>query len=94
MSPAATGRTGIVYDPLFLEHSIPGHPENSARLEAVLAELKAGDLWERMTAVIPLPVDPELLGRVHFSSYIDTVAAISARGGGFLDSDTDLVRAT
>jgi acetoin utilization deacetylase AcuC-like enzyme len=86
--------TGVVYDPLFLEHGIPGHPENASRLEAILSELESSGLWERMTGVTAKPVDLELLSRVHDRGYIERVAAICARGGGFLDSDTYLVRAT
>ena len=86
--------TGVVYDPLFLEHTIPGHPEGAARLESILAELQRRGLWERMTQVTPHPVDPALLGRVHDPAYIQRVAAISARGGGYLDSDTYLVGAS
>ena len=86
--------TGVVYDPLFLEHGIPGHPESPARLESILEELKRAGLWSRMIAVTPRPVDLGLLGRVHDRAYIDRVAAISARGGGYLDSDTYLVRQT
>ncbi|MCU0509357.1 MAG: histone deacetylase [Anaerolineae bacterium] len=86
--------TGLVYDPLFLEHSISGHPENAARLEAIVAELRPSGLWDRMTPVMAEPVDLELLARVHDPAYIARVAAISARGGGFLDSDTYLVRAS
>ena len=46
-----------------------------------------------MTAVTPRPVDLDLLARVHDRAYIDRVAAISGRGGGYLDSDTYLVGA-
>ncbi len=86
--------TGYVFDPLFLEHSIPGHPENAARLKAVVGELQASGLWERMTAVTAKPVDLDLLARVHHRTYIDRVAAICARGGGWLDADTYLVGKT
>ena len=47
-----------------------------------------------MTPVTPQPVDLDLLGRVHDPAYIDQVAAICRRGGGYLDSDTYLVGAT
>ncbi|MGE5603473.1 MAG: histone deacetylase [Nitrososphaerales archaeon] len=86
--------TGVIHHPLFFEHGIPGHPEGPARLESITAELSRSGLWERMTLVTPWPVDLDLLARVHDRAYIDLVAAISARGGGYLDSDTYLVRAT
>jgi acetoin utilization deacetylase AcuC-like enzyme len=86
--------TGVVYDPLFLEHGIPGHPESPARLESIHTELHRAGLWPRLAPVTPHPVDLDLLGRVHSRGYIDQVAAISARGGGYLDSDTYLVGQT
>lgn len=86
--------TGVVYDPLFLEHTIPGHPEGAARLEGILAELRRSGLWERLTPVKSAPVDLGLLSRVHDPAYIAQVAAICRRGGGYLDSDTYLVQAT
>jgi acetoin utilization deacetylase AcuC-like enzyme len=86
--------TGLIFDSLFLEHSIPGHPENAARLEAIIGELKANGLWERLTAVTPRAVDLDLLSRVHDRAYIDRVATICARGGGWLDSDTYAVDKT
>ena len=86
--------TGVVHHPLFFEHGIPGHPEGSARLESITAELSRAALWERLTSITPRPVDLELLGRVHDPAYIRQVAVISRRGGGYLDSDTYLVGAT
>lgn len=86
--------TGVVHHPLFFEHGIPGHPEGPARLENIVGELSRAGLWERMTAVTSHPVDLELLGRVHDPAYVRQVAAISRRGGGYLDSDTYLVTAT
>lgn len=86
--------TGVVHHPLFFEHGIPGHPEGPARLESITAELSRVGLWERLTAVMPRPVDVELLRRVHNARYVELVAAMSARGGGYLDPDTYLVQAT
>ncbi len=86
--------TGVVYDPLFLEHTIPGHPESAARLEHIVAELQRSGIWERLSRVTPKPADLALLSRVHERAYIDRVAAISARGGGYLDYDTYVVSAS
>jgi acetoin utilization deacetylase AcuC-like enzyme len=86
--------TGGVYDLLFLDHCIPGHPASPARLKSIVAELQRTGLWERMIPVTPPPVDLDLLGRVHDPAYIDQVAAICRRGGGYLDPDTYLVGCT
>jgi acetoin utilization deacetylase AcuC-like enzyme len=86
--------TGVVYDPLFLEHDLPGHPENATRLVSVVRELERSGLWERVTRVAPQPVDAGLLARVHDTSYIERVDRICAAGGGYVDSDTYLTART
>jgi acetoin utilization deacetylase AcuC-like enzyme len=80
--------TAYCYDPLYLEHNLPGHPENRARLERVMQHLAGAGLMERMLAVPPRPVGQATLDRIHPGSYPATVKSIAERGGGFLDMDT------
>jgi len=80
--------TGYVYDPLFLEHDLPGHPENRARLEYTMAALADQGLLARMQHVPTLPVDEALLHRIHDRDYVERVRQVSARGAGYLDTDT------
>jgi acetoin utilization deacetylase AcuC-like enzyme len=82
--------TAYCYDPLYLEHDLPGHPESRGRLEQVMALLAEAGLQTRMTPVLPLPVELSLLEKVHLPAYVAAVREISARGGGFLDADTYL----
>jgi acetoin utilization deacetylase AcuC-like enzyme len=82
--------TVYCYDPLYLEHDLPGHPESRARLERVMAALAETGLLARMTPVRTLPVELPLLEAVHTPAYVTAVRQISARGGGFLDADTYL----
>jgi acetoin utilization deacetylase AcuC-like enzyme len=82
--------TAYCYDPLFLEHDLPGHPESRTRLERVMAELAATDLLARMEAVLPRPVGDDLLARVHAPAHIALVRRIASNGGGYLDADTYL----
>jgi acetoin utilization deacetylase AcuC-like enzyme len=82
--------TAYCYDPLYLEHDLPGHPESRGRLERVMASLVDTGLLARMTPIRPLPVELSLLKSVHAPAYVAAVRQISARGGGFLDSDTYL----
>jgi len=86
--------TGYVYDPLFLEHDLTDHPESSARLTAIVAELSSAGLLARMQPIPARPADDALLSRVHDPGYIERVRQISARGGGYLDPDTYLVGRT
>ena len=82
--------TAYAYDPLYLEHDLPGHPESRARLERVLAELTRAGLLARMVAISPRPAEEALLAKVHRPSYIATVRRIAEGGGGYLDADTYL----
>ena len=70
--------TGYVYDPLFLEHDLTDHPESSARLTAIVAELSSAGLLARMQPIPARPADDALLSRVHDPGYIDH-AQISKR---------------
>jgi acetoin utilization deacetylase AcuC-like enzyme len=82
--------TAYCYDPLFLEHDLPGHPENRARLEEIMATLWSEGLLDRMTPIPAQPVAMELLGQAHDPPYIAAVRRLAERGGGFLDADTYL----
>ena len=69
----------------------PGHPEQVARLDAVLGALEGMDL-KRVKA--PLAADDDLL-RVHPKSYIDMVrAAAPSEGWRSLDGDTHMSAGT
>ena len=80
--------TAYTCDPLFDEHHLPGHPENRARLERIMAELASGGLLRRMTRIPPPPAGFDLLARVHDAAYVRELAAYAQRGGGYLDADT------
>jgi acetoin utilization deacetylase AcuC-like enzyme len=80
--------TGYVYDPIYLEHDLRGHPENRQRLEKILDVLEQYGLLDRLVPIPPVPVAADRLERCHTASYIDQVRAMANRGGGHLDADT------
>ncbi len=80
--------TGYCYDPLFLEHNLPGHPENRARLEHIMRTLADEGLLARMALVPPRPVALDLLARAHQQPYIAALKRTADRGGGHIDADT------
>lgn len=86
--------TGYVYDPLYLQHDYPGHPESASRLEMILRVLREHHLLERLTHVPAVPISRERLERVHTDHYIDLVKRVSDQGGGHLDMDTYVARAS
>ncbi len=80
--------TGYVYDPIYLEHDLRGHPENRQRLETIRRVLEQYGMWERLTPIPAAPISRERLERVHSGHYIDLVKRVSDQGGGHLDMDT------
>jgi acetoin utilization deacetylase AcuC-like enzyme len=73
--------------PSSLEHDTGGHPEQAARIPAVLGELdRRGWLgWERVASV---EVQRSALCAVHPAAYVSAIERAAARGGGALDADT------
>jgi len=80
--------TGYVYDEIFLKHTMPGHPENYHRLEAIVQQLASSGVLERLVRIPARPATREELERAHHPRYIETVRQMAERGGGYLDPDT------
>lgn len=80
--------TGYVYDEIFTRHTLAGHPENAARLQAVINYLTGHGLLARLVAVPARPATPAELLRCHHPRYIQLVEETSRNGGGMLDADT------
>jgi len=80
--------TAYVYDPIYLEHNLPGHPESRERLLQIMGLLEKQGMLERLVAVEATPVSMERLTRNHSQRYVDTVRQMADRGGGHLDLDT------
>ena len=80
--------TGYVYDPIYLEHDLRGHPENQQRLRTILRVLDEHKMRERLTLIPAVSITPQRLERVHESNYIEQVRYVAQRGGGHLDPDT------
>jgi acetoin utilization deacetylase AcuC-like enzyme len=76
-----------------LAHDIPGHPERPARIVGLEAEMDRHGWfgWERVEAP---RATRDQLARVHPLSYVDSIAELSARGGGAIDMDTSAVAGT
>ena len=86
--------TSYCYDPLYLEHNLPGHPENRTRLERVMQTLADEGLLARMASIPPRPADLDLLRRVHRDSYLAALKQMAGRGGGHIDADTYVAAAS
>ncbi len=85
-------KTGIIFDPIFLEHDTGSHPENSARLEAVVSILKSSQFADSLVWTSPLPVTSTQLEAVHDPGYISHVEEQCRAGTVSLDADTIICR--
>jgi len=79
------------YDEVFHRHD-PGrlHPERPARLDAVLDGIARAGVAEDTVLFAPRPATPLELEAVHTASHIASIEALSRRGGGSIDADTNL----
>ena len=80
--------TAYVYDPVFLEHDLPSHPESARRLRHILRTLEHEGLLERLRLLEPRPATAEELQRVHTVAHVERVQRAAEAGDGYLDPDT------
>ena len=73
--------TAIVYDPIYLEHYQPGHPESPQRLKAIMSALDGSPIKPRLTPLEPKPVSLERLHRVHTPEYVSHIRMLAESGG-------------
>lgn len=85
-------RTGLIYDPTFLAHRVSSlHPEQPARLQAVVGALEETGFLEKLTLLPPRAAELEELTTVHAADYVERVRQACACRDGFLDSiDTEI----
>jgi acetoin utilization deacetylase AcuC-like enzyme len=82
-------RTGVVKDPVFLEHDPgPYHPESPDRLRVLYEMLEEPDLGSGFILIPPRSATREDLERIHEPRYIERVAATAGRARSSLDPDT------
>jgi acetoin utilization deacetylase AcuC-like enzyme len=88
------GKTAVVFSPKYYQHN-PGadHPESAKRLQAIISELRRGQLsksrkWE---FVEPVKASIEDVGLVHGREYIRNIKSVCDSGGGLLDSGDTVV---
>lgn len=77
-------RTGLVTDPIYLEHDTGQHPENAQRLRAILSALQADDVWEQLEIITPEPAERSMIELIHDPAYIDSLEAQIKSGALFI----------
>ncbi|MBE0480193.1 MAG: histone deacetylase [Dehalococcoidia bacterium] len=80
--------TGLVYDPLYLEHDTGAHVENSQRLVETVKVLQDSGLMNRLALISPRPASIEELCLVHTEYHTGHVQRAASKGGEWLDGDT------
>ena len=80
--------TAYVYDPVFLEHNLPSHPENAHRLTHTLDVLEKEGVLSRSTLLSPRPATLDEIRLIHTDALIEQVRRVCQSGGGYLDADT------
>ena len=73
----------------FLDHLTGvGHPERPSRLAAVTAAAGMGELADAVVPLEPRVATRDELELVHPGWFLDKLAALAERGGGWIDEDT------
>jgi acetoin utilization deacetylase AcuC-like enzyme len=82
-------KTGIVKDPIYLEHKTGSyHPESPERLEVIYEMLEDKDMAGRFEAIHPREATREEIELIHEPSYFDRVATTAGKSHSSLDPDT------
>ncbi|MBS0171302.1 MAG: histone deacetylase [Nitrospira sp.] len=86
------GRTGLVFDPRYLEHDMgQGHPESPNRLRAIMQRLEQSGLAAKLTRIDPRPAEDEWVTLVHTPGYVEHLAREAPTNGRVsLDADTSM----
>ncbi|PZV13827.1 MAG: histone deacetylase [Pseudanabaena sp.] len=98
MSAKFNNKFPIIYSDSFLNHDTGVyHPENAGRLTAIVEALKNSAIatqltWQEPTAIASRKLSGQDIlqevRRFHTQKYLETLHAITERGGGYIDGDT------
>ena len=86
--------TLLYYDDRFLDHQTGQHPERAERLRHIMRHLAETGLDRRCERTNWRPVSVEHLEPVHRPAYIATLREFAAAGGGRIETDTLVSRAS
>ena len=81
---------GYVYDPIYLEHDVAGHPESSGRLQAIMSNLESSGVLGRLEELPARDATEDDLALVHSRALVEQVRAASV-ASQWLDPDTYVV---
>jgi acetoin utilization deacetylase AcuC-like enzyme len=83
------GRTGFLYDPLYLDHATGySHPETPDRLAAIVSRLALEGMLETLLPVPATPADLAWIERTHSTAHVERVRAMCEEAPFRADLDT------
>ncbi|MGQ0600956.1 MAG: histone deacetylase family protein [Anaerolineales bacterium] len=68
-----------------LSHTWPGHPENAARVPAILKVIQSSVISHQCFSVEPRPATMEELTRVHPRDFVEALERVMAQAPGYVD---------
>lgn len=81
--------TGLFQSNVCLKHDTGGHPENGARLPAIMDRVReCAGLSDRISILEPRPASLDLISSVHTPQHVDRIVHLAESGGGWADIDT------
>jgi len=81
------GKTGFVYDDIYLEHkTTPGHPESPDRVVAITERLKAAGLDKEVVPLMPKVAPVKWLHTIHSPNYVERARTHCEAGERYLDA--------
>jgi acetoin utilization deacetylase AcuC-like enzyme len=85
-------RVGYVYDLLYLEHDMPGHPESAGRLRAIISFLEAQGVLAKLQRIEARDATLDDLALVHTQTLVEGVRELAESGrSAWIDVDTYVV---
>lgn len=76
--------TGLVTDPIYLEHDTGQHPENAERLRVILSALQGDEVWEKLEIITPEKADRSIIELIHDPAYIQSLELQIKSGALFI----------
>lgn len=86
--------TLLLSNPVFQEHDTGRHPEHPQRIAAILKRQPAWLAAGLCQIATPRPAPIECIAAVHARPYLEAVRTFAAAGGGRIEADTQMSRAS
>ena len=84
--------TQIVFSEEFGKHNNMSHPENAARLNVMMEEIKKAPFYKDLEFIKPEILPEKILHDVHTDGMIEQVKDLSNEAGSWIDMDTYVCR--